>query len=225
MKHILITLGTVMCAACFFPGCGSPSETVHVTEEATDFEALFKANCSGCHGLDGRNGPAPLLKQRCLSGCDPPGVVAVRGREWPAGSAYAFVRQERRRHPDRSANSSVDVWNAGALEVFFVSAGVAVHRHRHYVGETSGDPATKSPAPRRRSPASLTTSRVRSCEPNPMPMLLRKSFGATPPAKIHTKLFGIYCTVPPTSRSTLRSVNSTGIELKTTRSFPARRKS
>lgn len=41
-------------------GCGKP-KPVPVSNRAPDFHALFQANCSGCHGNDGKDGPGRPL--------------------------------------------------------------------------------------------------------------------------------------------------------------------
>jgi len=42
-------------------GCGKPKGEAVLPEQNTDFAQLFATNCSGCHGVDGRSGPAPRL--------------------------------------------------------------------------------------------------------------------------------------------------------------------
>lgn len=45
-------------------GCepwGKPKEGPTHAEEVTDFKALFRQNCTGCHGVDGKNGPGRPL--------------------------------------------------------------------------------------------------------------------------------------------------------------------
>jgi mono/diheme cytochrome c family protein len=42
-------------------GCGKPDGQAVLPEENTDFRQLFALNCSGCHGQDGKNGPAPRI--------------------------------------------------------------------------------------------------------------------------------------------------------------------
>lgn len=44
-------------------GCGKPdpAQRYRRPDQVLDFATLFRENCSGCHGKDGRLGPAPLL--------------------------------------------------------------------------------------------------------------------------------------------------------------------
>lgn len=41
-------------------GCAHP-ETPVLAKDIADFKTLFSANCAGCHGIDGKQGAAPLL--------------------------------------------------------------------------------------------------------------------------------------------------------------------
>lgn len=43
------------------PGKPNPASRPKLPSEQTDFQVLFARNCSGCHGADGKLGPAPPL--------------------------------------------------------------------------------------------------------------------------------------------------------------------
>ncbi len=45
----------------FAAACGRPVEKPVLAKDVTDFATLFAQNCSGCHGADGKSGPAPVL--------------------------------------------------------------------------------------------------------------------------------------------------------------------
>lgn len=45
----------------FAAACGRPENPTVLAKDVLDFNALFAENCSGCHGADGKNGPAPVL--------------------------------------------------------------------------------------------------------------------------------------------------------------------
>lgn len=47
-------------------GCGKPTSADRYVrpDQVSDFSDLFRQNCSGCHGEDGRWGPAPPLNDR-----------------------------------------------------------------------------------------------------------------------------------------------------------------
>jgi mono/diheme cytochrome c family protein len=42
-------------------GCGHPPEQYVLPDQVTDFSALYRNNCAGCHGQNGRNGAARPL--------------------------------------------------------------------------------------------------------------------------------------------------------------------
>ncbi len=54
-----------LCAAvlvgCDFPGKPDPADHPRTPSEITGFEVLFKTNCAGCHGAEGKLGAAPPL--------------------------------------------------------------------------------------------------------------------------------------------------------------------
>ena len=49
------------CLAIALLGCGHRTEMYILPDEITDFSALYKSNCAGCHGADGRYGAARPL--------------------------------------------------------------------------------------------------------------------------------------------------------------------
>ncbi len=73
-------------------GCGHRTERYLLPEQVTDFAALYGANCAGCHGRDGREGPAPAINNaRFLSLIGKEGLRAfigkgIRGTPMPAFS-------------------------------------------------------------------------------------------------------------------------------------------
>src|SRR5579872_3696305 len=48
--------------ACSVVARGERAETeARSPDQLTDFDALYRQNCAGCHGRDGRGGPAPAI--------------------------------------------------------------------------------------------------------------------------------------------------------------------
>ncbi len=45
----------------FAAACGRPPATPVAAKDVMDFSMLFGENCEGCHGVDGKNGAAPVL--------------------------------------------------------------------------------------------------------------------------------------------------------------------
>jgi mono/diheme cytochrome c family protein len=63
MTRLVSALG-VCIAILAITGCnppGKPGPQEESTQDITDFETLYKHNCAGCHGLDGKNGPVRIL--------------------------------------------------------------------------------------------------------------------------------------------------------------------
>src|SRR5438270_9790462 len=52
-------LAMTLFAACEPPG--KPKPEPPSSQDITDFKTLYSENCTGCHGVDGRNGPARPL--------------------------------------------------------------------------------------------------------------------------------------------------------------------
>ncbi len=58
----LLAVSVVVLSACdSLPGKPDPADRYVRPDAVMDFETLFAANCTGCHGEGGRQGPAPLL--------------------------------------------------------------------------------------------------------------------------------------------------------------------
>jgi mono/diheme cytochrome c family protein len=63
MSMIQRPLGVLACAAfaALLGGCVTEVETSTRPELETDFDVLYRVNCGGCHGVDGRRGAAQAL--------------------------------------------------------------------------------------------------------------------------------------------------------------------
>jgi mono/diheme cytochrome c family protein len=57
----LVPLLAVLGAGCDPPGRPGPADRPVPADRVTDFATLYKTHCAGCHGADGRLGPAPPL--------------------------------------------------------------------------------------------------------------------------------------------------------------------
>jgi cytochrome c oxidase cbb3-type subunit 3/ubiquinol-cytochrome c reductase cytochrome c subunit len=92
------TLGCCLLLACGLIGCdglpGRPDEADRYQHpaEITDFAALYGTNCSGCHGAEGRLGPArPLNDPVYLALVDRARVQEIVARGIPETSMPAFA--------------------------------------------------------------------------------------------------------------------------------------
>jgi mono/diheme cytochrome c family protein len=57
----LCFLGALALAGCDPPGKPNPDHKPEWPDQVTDFDKLFSHNCAGCHGTEGKLGPAPPL--------------------------------------------------------------------------------------------------------------------------------------------------------------------
>lgn len=63
-RHALLTLLVCSIAGCDLPGKPKPAEQFKPPQKETTFSVLFQENCIGCHGTNGKLGPAPPLNDR-----------------------------------------------------------------------------------------------------------------------------------------------------------------
>ncbi len=57
----LLPVLVALTAGCDFPGKPKPDDHPVPANQVADFDALYRTSCSGCHGADGKLGPAPPL--------------------------------------------------------------------------------------------------------------------------------------------------------------------
>jgi mono/diheme cytochrome c family protein len=57
---LLVSL-SLLAAGCDLPGRPDPADRPVPADQVTDFGPLYATNCAGCHGTDGKLGPAPPL--------------------------------------------------------------------------------------------------------------------------------------------------------------------
>ena len=60
-RRPLIAILLALTAGCDFPGRPRPADRPVPADQVLDFAALYRENCAGCHGADGKHGPAPPL--------------------------------------------------------------------------------------------------------------------------------------------------------------------
>jgi cytochrome c oxidase cbb3-type subunit 3 len=59
--RLLVSLSLALAAGCNWPGKPNPADRPKLPSEVMEFEPLFRQNCAGCHGAEGKLGPAPPL--------------------------------------------------------------------------------------------------------------------------------------------------------------------
>ena len=57
----LLLVSLFLCAGCDLPGKPSADDRPKPADKVTDFDTLYSMRCAGCHGADGKLGPAPPL--------------------------------------------------------------------------------------------------------------------------------------------------------------------
>ena len=57
----LVTLSLLLATGCDLPGRPNPADRPVPADQVKDFGALYATRCAGCHGADGKLGPAPPL--------------------------------------------------------------------------------------------------------------------------------------------------------------------
>ena len=67
----LLTLLAALAAGCDLPGRPNPADRPVPADQVTDFGPLYATHCAGCHGADGRLGPAPPLNDPLFLGIVP----------------------------------------------------------------------------------------------------------------------------------------------------------
>src|SRR4051794_39602450 len=59
--HLVTLSSLLLLAGCNPPGRPSPADRPVSADQVKDFGTLYAKHCSGCHGADGKLGPAPPL--------------------------------------------------------------------------------------------------------------------------------------------------------------------
>jgi cytochrome c oxidase cbb3-type subunit III len=57
----LLPLLAALAAGCDLPGRPNPEDRPVPADQVANFDALYRTHCAGCHGADGKLGPAPPL--------------------------------------------------------------------------------------------------------------------------------------------------------------------
>jgi mono/diheme cytochrome c family protein len=83
----------VLVAGCDLPGQPKPDDRPVRADQVLDFAVLYRQNCAGCHGADGKLGPAPPLNDKAFLDIVPDALllhVITEGR--PGTPMPAFAR-------------------------------------------------------------------------------------------------------------------------------------
>src|SRR5262244_1114962 len=91
-----LLLGMCMLAGCSrLPGKPGPGPEVPRPDSVLDPVVLFNQNCAGCHGLDGKNGPAMMLSDSVyLAIVDDESLRSTISKGRPGTAMSAFAQKE-----------------------------------------------------------------------------------------------------------------------------------
>ena len=90
---LLVFVG--LCAGCDFPGQQSAQFRPVPADQVLNFDALYATNCSGCHGADGRLGPAPPLNDPIFLSIIPDNVLYSLIRDGRHGTLMPAFSQDK----------------------------------------------------------------------------------------------------------------------------------
>src|SRR5262249_35787442 len=93
-RHVLGLVCALLLGGCNLPGKPDPADRPVPADKVLEFRALFKRKCTGCHGADGKLGPAPPLNDRLFREIVPEEeleMVISMGR--PGTPMPAFARE------------------------------------------------------------------------------------------------------------------------------------
>ena len=102
-------LASAVLASCSrFPGKPGPGPEVPRPDSVLDPVALFSQNCQGCHGADGKNGPAMMLSDPVyLALADDETLRTVISKGRPGTAMSAFAQKEGGMLTDEQVNAII----------------------------------------------------------------------------------------------------------------------
>jgi mono/diheme cytochrome c family protein len=91
----LVTLSLLLTVGCNWPGKPTPEDKPVPEDQVTNFGKLFARNCAGCHGDEGKFGPAPPLNDKLFLAIVPDDELLRVVREGRSGTPMpAFAREK-----------------------------------------------------------------------------------------------------------------------------------
>ena len=91
----LLPLLAVLLAGCNWPGRPKPEDKPVPEDQVTDFGKLYARNCAGCHGAEGKLGPAPPLNDALFLAIVPDEeLLRVVSEGRPGTPMPAFAREK-----------------------------------------------------------------------------------------------------------------------------------
>jgi mono/diheme cytochrome c family protein len=93
-RWLFVLVGLAM-TGCDFPGRPNDRQIPVPAEQNLSFDALYVRNCAGCHGADGRLGPAPPLNDPLFVAIVPDNVLHSVIRDGRTGTLMPAFAQEK----------------------------------------------------------------------------------------------------------------------------------
>jgi mono/diheme cytochrome c family protein len=122
-----VALLAVPGAGCDPPGKPNPADRPVPADQITDFDALYRTSCAGCHGADGKLGPAPPLN-------DPLFLALV-----PDGELLRVIREGRAvRRGQRTPMPAFSPGEGGSLSAAQAEAWARVKEETHAAPRQQG---------------------------------------------------------------------------------------
>jgi cytochrome c oxidase cbb3-type subunit III len=135
--YALLCVAALSLLACDPPGKPKAEEAQAENRETiTDFKTLFQSNCAGCHGLEGRDGPARILNDSLYLSVLPRETlkqVIVNGRPGTAMPAWA------KSQGGPLTDKQVDILVSGIYSNWAKASAAPVDAP-HYMVSVNGDP-------------------------------------------------------------------------------------
>src|SRR5271165_1757356 len=92
---LVVASGLLLLSGCSLPGKPTPADIVQRPSDNLDPVVLYKQNCAGCHGADGKLGPAPPIADPVyLAIVDDDTLRKVVSKGRPGTPMSAFAQSE-----------------------------------------------------------------------------------------------------------------------------------
>ena len=126
------------------PGCDLPGKPRLLdkpvpADQVVDFDGLYRQNCAGCHGADGKLGPAPPLNDAIFLSIVPDSVLLRVISEGRPGTPMPAFAAEQGRAADRRTGESAGGGHQAAVGVDSDSRMVQCRLYSVTTGSSAGD--------------------------------------------------------------------------------------
>ena len=133
-------IGLVCLAGCtHIPGKPAPGPEVPRPDSVLDLVVLFNQNCAGCHGADGKKGPAMMLSDPVyLAIVDDESLRSTISKGRPGTAMSAFAQKE----GGMLTDEQIDAIIRGIRQRWNKTDALAGSSHPPYAATASGDPGS-----------------------------------------------------------------------------------